>query len=349
MGNPSVCHFGIIGQIYSFDGMKPYSLVDMMKPYNYFYDVIKDRLDKAIASDWGSMLVLDFAFKPKSWKVDEWLYYAKVNHLIVRDSYNEGQKGAATGKIAGALNANTQQLISSNTGNYIQQLMNLLEYTKNEMAEVVGITKQREGQISNRETVGGVERATLQSSHITEWLFAIHDDLKRRVLECVLETAKITSNGKNMKFRYITTDFAKHTIEIDGGMFSECDYGLVVDDSDDVTEQLQKLDMMVQAGLLNKMINFSTAMKIFQTCSISEKVRMIEFNEQEIQQRQEQQQQQQMQLQQQQMQMQSEAQQAQMQQQDMLNQRDNDTKMLIAQIQAQSKIDEKSMDIDGSG
>jgi len=29
------------------------------------------------------------------------------------------------------------------------------------MSEAVGITRQREGQISNRETVGGVERATL--------------------------------------------------------------------------------------------------------------------------------------------------------------------------------------------
>jgi hypothetical protein len=29
------------------------------------------------------------------------------------------------------------------------------------MSEVAGITRQREGQVSNRETVGGVERATL--------------------------------------------------------------------------------------------------------------------------------------------------------------------------------------------
>ena len=64
------------------------------------------------------------------------------------------------------------------------------------MSEVVGITRQREGQISNRETVGGVERATLQSSHITEWLFARHDDVKKRALECFLETAKIALKGK---------------------------------------------------------------------------------------------------------------------------------------------------------
>lgn len=208
MNNPSQCNFGIIGQIYSFDGMKPYSLVDMMKPYNYFYDVLKDRLNKAIDSDWGSMLIYDFALKPKTWDTEQWLYYAKVNHLMVIDSFNESQKGQHIGVMAGSTNANRQAIVSSNMGNYIQQMMNLLEYVKNEMAEVVGITKQREGQISNRETVGGVERATLQSSHITEWLFAIHEDVKRRVLECFLETAKIASNGENMKFRYVTSDLA---------------------------------------------------------------------------------------------------------------------------------------------
>lgn len=118
--------------------------------------------------------------------------------------------------LTASLNNNTQQLLSSNLGNYIQQMMNLLEYIKNDIGETLGISKQREGQISNRETVGGVERATLQSSHITEWLFAIHEDVKRRVLDCVLDTAKIASNGENLKFRYITSDLAQQTIEIDG-------------------------------------------------------------------------------------------------------------------------------------
>lgn len=75
-----------------------------------------------------------------------------------------------------------------------------------EMSEVAGITKQREGQIANRETVGGVERATLQSSHITEYLFLIHDDVKKRALEAFLETAKIALKGRSKKFQYLLSD-----------------------------------------------------------------------------------------------------------------------------------------------
>jgi hypothetical protein len=276
-------------------------MVDMVKPYAYLYDVIHDRLNKTLAKNQGKLVKFDLAKVPKDWDVERWLYYINVNGVVVEDSFKEGNIGAATGKLAGALNNASSGVVDASLGTEIQQYISLLEWISTKIGEILGISKQREGQISNRETVGGVERATLQSSHITEWLFSIHEDVKRRVLECFIETAKTASNGENMKFRYVTSDMAQKTIDIDGKQFCECDYGIVLDDSEDTQEQLQKLDMLVQAGLQNQMINFSTAMKIFQTCSLSDKVRMIELNEQEIQQRAEQAQQQQQQLAQQQM------------------------------------------------
>lgn len=51
LSNPSKCHFGIIGSVYNLNDSKPYSLVDAMKPYSYLYDVIHDRLNKAIAAN----------------------------------------------------------------------------------------------------------------------------------------------------------------------------------------------------------------------------------------------------------------------------------------------------------
>ena len=68
------------------------------------------------------------------------------------------------------MNNSSMGVIDAETGNYIQQHLYMLEAIKQEMSEVAGISKQREGQISNRETVGGVERATLQSSYITKIL-----------------------------------------------------------------------------------------------------------------------------------------------------------------------------------
>ena len=338
LSNPSKCHFGIIGSIYNINGSKPFSLVDMMKQYNYTYDVIHDRLNKALASNWGAILEVDLSKIPKGWTIEKWLYYAKINHLAIIDSFKEGSAGASLGKLAGGLNNAGKGMLDTNIGNYIQQLINLLEFIKMEMSEVVGITKQREGQISNRETVGGVERATLQSSHITEWLFTVHDDVKKRVLECFLDTARIALKGRNIKFQYILSDMSIKSMEVNGDDFAEADYGLIVDGSNSIQELQSKLDMLAQAALQNQTLSFSTIIKLYSTASLAEKQRLIEKDERAIQERQAQAQQQQLESQERIAQMQQEQAMAQMQQEDMLNQRDNETKILIAEINSQSKL-----------
>lgn len=339
LSNPSRCHFGIIGSIYNLNDSKPFSLVDMMKPYSYLYDTIHDRLNKLISRNWGILVNLDLAKVPKGWEIDKWMYFARTNGIVVTDSFKEGNVGAATGKLAGALNNASSGVINAELGNTIQQYTNLLEYIKMEMSDVSGISRQREGQISNRETVGGVERATLQSSHITEWLFTIHDDVKKRVLEAFLETAKIALRGRSKKFQYILSDNSNKVMDIDGDEFSENDYGLVVDNSNGIQELQQKLDMLAQAALQNQTLNFSTIMKLYNSSSLAEKQRMVERNEQQLMQRQQEAQQQQLQVQQQQAQAQAQLKESEMQLKDTMNQRDNETKILIASMNAQNQSD----------
>ena len=340
LSNPSRCHFGIIGSIYNLNDSRPFSLVDMMKYHNYYYDVIHDRLNKMMAKNWGKILKLDLAKVPKGWDVEKWMYYAKANGLAVEDSFKEGNIGASTGKLAGALNNASSGVIDAEFGNSIQYLINLLEFIKMEMSEIVGITKQREGQISNRETVGGVERATLQSSHITEWLFIQHEDVKRRVLECFLENIKISLKGRNKKFQYILSDATMKIMDIDGDEFAEADYGLVVDNGKGIQELSQKLDMLAQAALQNQTLSFSTIMKLYSSSSLAEKQRFVENDERTIQERNAQAQQQQLEAQQQIAQIEMEQKQAELEQREQANIRDNETKIMIAQIQANNKNDD---------
>ncbi len=338
LSNPSKCHFGIVGSIYSFNDDRPFSLVDKMKPYNYLYNVIHDRLNRAIAANWGKIIIMDLAKVPAGWDVQKWLYYAKTNKIAVIDSFKEGTIGASTGKIAGGLNAATTGVIDAETGNHIQQQISLLEYIKEEMAEMSGISKQREGQISNRETVGGIERATLQSSHITEWLFKTHDDTKKRVLECFLETAKIAMRGSSTKFQYLLSDGSMSVMDIDGDEFSENDYGLVVDAEGSSNALKQKIEGLAQAALQNQALSFSAIMKLYGSGSLAEKQRMLEKDEQKLIERRQQEQQAAQQSQEKIAQMQQEQAMAELKQKDELNKRDNDTKVLIAQMGMQKEM-----------
>ena len=339
MSSPSRCHFGIIGQIYNIGRNYSPSMVDVLKPYAYLFDATMDKLYKLLESNLGKLVEMDFAFTPDSWKMEKLLHFAKINHLWVKNSFNEGKKGAATGKIAGALNNNSTGVIDASVNTEIQFNIQLLDWLDIQMGKACGITPQRLGQISNRETVGGVERATLQSSHITESIFARHDNLKKRVLEAFIETAKIALKGRKKKFEYLLSDGARALEDIDGDEFAECDYGIVADNSQGTRVLMQKLDTLAQAGIQNQMFNFSTLMKLYSANSISEKIRMMEAAERHAEEVQQQQQQIQQQLQQQQLEAEAEQKQAEMEQREVQNQRDNETRVLVAQIQAQANID----------
>ena len=342
LSNPSRCHFGIIGSIYTSNGDEPYSMIDIMKPYAYLYDIIHDRLNKIIAKNVGKVIRLDFAKVPKGWDADKWLYYINVNGIAVENSFKEGDYGRSTGVMAGSMNNNSNGVIDASQANEIVYYTNLLDWIDNHCGSLVGMTPQRMGQVSNRETVGGVERATLQSSHSTEWLFFIHESVKKRVLEAFIETAKIALKGRKKKFEYILDDGSKQIMEIDGDEFAECDYGLVVDNSNGVQELNQKMDMLAQAGLQNGM-DFSTIMKLYTTRSIAEKQRTVEADEKRRREQAQQQQQQEMQLQQQQMQLNAQMAQQKAQLEYQMHQEKLQTEIIVAQINSQAEADRLSL------
>lgn len=285
MTNPSLCHAGIIGQIYNTNQSQAVSLVDRCKNYQYMYDVIWDRLNKAIATNYGKIFELDIAKVPENWEIDKWMHFAVVNKIAVIDSFKEGNQGAATGKLAGSMNTQGGRVMDMETGAYIQQHIQLLEFIKMEMGEIAGVSAQRQGQVENRETVGGVERAVNQSSHITEYWFMSHDNCKIRVLECFLETAKIALKGQNKKVQNILDDQSIEVLNMDGETFSEHDYGLVITTSSKTAELEQMIKQNAQAFIQNGG-TMSTIMDIYFSPSLSDMRRRLEDAEEQMHQRQ---------------------------------------------------------------
>lgn len=343
--NPSFCNPGIIGQIYNTNQSKAVSLLDRCKNYQYMYDVIWDRLNKAISTNYGKILEVDVAKVPENWEMEKWLHFAVVNKIAVIDSFKEGNQGAATGKLAGAMNTQGGRVMDMETGSYIQQHIQLLEFIKAEMGEIAGISSQREGQVSNRETVGGVERAVNQSSHITEYWFMLHEQCKIRVLECFLETAKIALKGNNKKVQYILDDQSIQTLNIESEEFCEPDYGLVITSSSKTQELEQMIKQNAQAFLQNGG-NMSTIMDIYFSPSLSDMRRRLEEAEEEVHQRASEGQQQQSKDNQARLIKEEEFKEKELKLKDLMNQRDNETKYEIASLSLEGF---KTTDLNGDG
>jgi len=281
MYSPSEGNPGIVGELYNTNQGKAVSLVSRMKSYQYLYDSIWDRLNKAIAKNMGKIMEVDVAKIPANWEVGKWLHYASTMGIGIVDSFKEGNKGASMGKLAGTFNT-TGKVLDLETGNYIQQHIGLLEFIKQEMSEIAGITQQRQGNISNRETVGGVERSVVQSSHITEWWFAKHTNLKIRILNVFLETAKAALKGHNKKLQYILDDTSIKIFDINGDEFAESDYGIIITSDQSAEQMQQKLDGLAQAAIQSQTLKFSDLLYIYNSSSLSDIRRKIEKSEIDI-------------------------------------------------------------------
>lgn len=166
-------------------------------------------------------------------------------------------------------------------------------------------------------------------------------------MECFLETAKIALKGRSKKFQYILSDASSKIMDIDGDEFAENDYGLVVDNNPNTQKLGQQLETLAQAALQNNKLSFSTIMKLFTSSSLAEKQRFIERDEQKMQEMASQSQQAEIQSRNEEVQAQIEFKREELDLKNEINMRDNETKMLIAQMQ-QYANEETSEDVDYS-
>lgn len=287
--DPGYNHPGIVGQIYNTGNMKVVSYMDTAKPYQFLYDATMHRLQDALAKFFGSLVEVDLADIPEGWNITKWMYFARKAGIAVKDSFKEGNKGAATGKLAASMTGNTGKVINQALGDFIQQQINILNYVEMQMGRIIGVPPQRLGEINNRETVGGVERAVTQSSFITNEIFKIHDDVKKRVLTLLIETAKIAMKNNPQKFQHIGDDYMAEIFEIDDEFLEE-EFGIMVDNENDLTKLEQNLEQLAHAAMQNQTLKFADLMKLYTSSSMAEKQRIIEQGEEDMLERQAQQQ-----------------------------------------------------------
>lgn len=266
--NISNCKPGYVGQFYNVNANRSQSLMDRIKPYKYLYNVFMYRFELAFSKYKGPILELDLSKKPDGWELDQWLHYAENMGFLVIDSFREAGKGAATGQLAGTMNT-TGKVFNFEMGNYIQHHINALQYIEQKIADVSGVSAQREGQIENRETVGGVERSVTQSSHITEPYFMLNDAFKCRVMQTLIEVAKVAwSEKKSKRLQYMDDNLVSQIYDIDMDMVNETEYGIFVSNSNDDKVLRQQLIQLAQAGLQNDKMDMSTLMTILKNPSI---------------------------------------------------------------------------------
>lgn len=352
--NPNSQKLPYCGAIYSNTNSKPRSLVSILKPLQYMYIVLWYRLELAIARDKGKVVNMDITQIPKSMNISpaKWMHYLSSVGVNFINPYEEGWNipGREGGKPAQFNQITALDLTMSNVIAEYIQLMDKIE----ELAGTIsGITQQREGAVSTSEMVGNVERSVVQSSHITEPLFWVHNQCKRRVLNMLLNTAKGAweETGKQ-KLQYIFDNGERAFLDITPKFYYE-DMDVFVSDTSKDLENIQKLQQLIQPAMQNgaSLLEAAEILTNDNFNIIKQKLKDMQTRQERIQQ---QQQEAEAQQQQQLQQMQNEAkqqelmlQEAQMDLQRYQIDQDNQTKIAVAQINAYRGTEELDQDQNG--
>lgn len=352
--NPNSQKLPYCGAIYSNTNSKPRSLVSILKPLQYMYIVLWYRLELAIARDKGKVVNMDITQIPKSMNISpaKWMHYLSSVGVNFINPYEEGWNipGREGGKPAQFNQITALDLTMSNVIAEYIQLMDKIE----ELAGIIsGITQQREGAVSSSEMVGNVERSVVQSSHITEPLFWVHNQCKRRVLNMLLNTAKGAweETGKQ-KLQYIFDNGERAFLDITPKFYYE-DMDVFVSDTSKDLENIQKLQQLIQPAMQNgaSLLEAAEILTNDNFNIIKQKLKDMQTRQEQIQQQQQeaeaQQQQQLQQMQNESKQQELMLQEAQMDLQRYQIDQDNQTKIAVAQINAYRGTEELDQDQNG--
>lgn len=342
------------GAIYSNTNSKPRSLVSILKPLQYMYIVLWYRLELAIARDKGKVINMDITQIPKSMNItpDRWMHYlSSVGVNFINPYENQwGIPGREGGKPAAFNQITSLDLTMSNV---IAEYIQLMDKIEQLAGTITGITEQRQGSISTSELVGNVERSVLQSSHITEPLFWVHNQCKKHVLTMLLNTAKgVWEESGKKKLQYVFDNGERAFLAITKQFYYE-DMDVFVSDTSKDAENIAKLQQLIQPAMQNgaSLLEAAEVLTNDNFNIIKQKLKDMQDRQDQLQQQQQEAQQQQaMQLQQ--MQNEAKEQELMLKEAEMDLQRykidaDNQTKIAVAEISTYRGTEDKDINMNG--
>lgn len=263
--NPHKVKLGYHGVCYSAMNADPISLMDRMKPFQYLYFIIAHKLRKLIARDRGQVFHFDLSMVPETMGLEKTLYYLEEMDI---DFYNPLQNAETPGayqrgKISGATPRSNMQFIL----NYVQ----LLAAIDEQISDVAGITRQREGMTTPNQAVTNAQQDIMQSSTLTEAIyFKPHEKHWENMLNSLLQCAQSVWAHKSVIKQYVLDDSSIQTLNIPAESLYNADFGVFVSNSSKDNQLFDALKGLAQPLLQNDKAKFSDILKMLKATSVRE-------------------------------------------------------------------------------
>lgn len=277
MDNPHEVKLPYVGRIFNATNSVQTSLVDLIKPHQYLYNIVWFRLEAELAKAKGKKMVFDIAQIPKSQGIDmdKWMYFFDNVGIAFINSFEEGKDGQSAGEVS---KFNQFQSIDMSLSNSVVGYITILSKIEQIVDRMIGMGPQQEGASTAHETAHGVQTSANNASYITEPWFYTHNEVKRKVLTQLIETAKFAYQGKK-KIHYINDDMERIFIDIDMEKFCNSDYGIFVSNSSRDNMIIQKMERLAEIALNSDKASLSDVAKMYKAVSSSQLQKDIENGE----------------------------------------------------------------------
>ncbi len=245
MNNISKCKLPYNGRAYSNRHSDNVSVVSMGVPYQILYNVFHYRLELTIAKNKDKIALIEMNTIPKrhGWDEEKFMYYADAMGFAFIDSTGEGKNNER-------VTFNQYQVLDMSLGQYMAAQIQLLEAVKQEWEELLGISRQRKGQIMASDGAGTTNDAIAQSTAITEEIFRKFEKFEQKEMQGLLDTSKHAfREGK--KVHYITDDFRNAWLDIDGATYMESEFGIFAKNSSQENKKMEQMRGLLQAMAQN--------------------------------------------------------------------------------------------------
>lgn len=269
------CKLPYYGVIYDNMNSQETSLMDRLKVYQYYYNIVMYKLELLLASDKGKKVLMNINMIPDSAGINikQWQYFMESTPYMWYDPNEEGKNYADANTVAKVIDLS---LVSD-----IQKYIEIAEYLRQQAGRSVGITDAVEGQIGAYEGVGNTRQALTQSSHILEPYFDMHNHLKRNVLQALIETAKIAyTNNPKKKLTYVLDDMSVRILTLDIGLLDNSTVGVFISNSAKAEEAKDLVRQLTHAALQNQKVELSDVMSVIRQEGVVEAEETLKVAEQ---------------------------------------------------------------------
>lgn len=214
------------------------SIAKLGLPFQIMYVILFFTLEKTIAKSKGKILLLDQNAIPRSngWDPEKFFYYSEAQGYAL---LNRAQTGVDK-------SWQTYQMVDMGLFEHIKELINTLNFCREEYDQQLGINRQAKGQTYASDSASGNQQAMYQSSVITEMIFADFDGFVKADMQGLIDCSQIANrNGKRRLYK--RDDVGTALLDIDPDYYCYAELGIHMVNNVKESAALERVRQYTQA------------------------------------------------------------------------------------------------------